>query len=373
MAVVNLSEGILKDTADAIREMTGDNGAIKPVQFPDLIRSIETGPAVESITIIDKSKVAFQPGEEATYSVSVLPEYANQSFTAVSSDESVATVVVNENGTITVKALENESMTEDDEFAAAITVKAGKRDPKSDTLSITVKLVTIQDVDKNNVDLDNLTKIVQQGLASEYLKLGDELSIAYNGAKMPMRVVGFADAVVRQNGTDVTVPAIQMEMKYCAAGTTDWAANGSVNYSTSKLKTYIDGQIQPKFNSDFLACLGETKVKFCTRSNGTDVSYCKLFAPSMAELGVTNASYNTAQQASIEGPAFQYYQGATDTKRVKQAIDATGSAQYYWTRSLYAGNSNYFGRVYASGAPNDSFCGITHRAVAACNFIGKSA
>lgn len=373
MAIVNLSEGILKDTADAIREMTGDTDKIKPVQFPDLIRSIETGPAVTSITITDKSKTSFQPGDEATYAVVVAPEYANQTFTATSSDESVAIVTVNADGTITVKAVENESMTEEDEFTATITVKAGRRDPKTDTLTITVKLVTIQPVDKNNVDLANLSKIVQQGVARDYLALGDELVIPYNGATMPMRVVGFKNATVKQNGADVSVPAIQMEMKYCAAGTTDWATSGSVNYSASKLKSYIEGQVQTKFAADFLACLGETRVQFCTRSNGTDVSYCKLFAPSMAELGVTNTSYNTAQQASIEGPAFEYYQGAGDAKRIKQAIDATGTAQNYWTRSLYAGSSYNFGYVQTSGAPSYNDCYDATRVVAACNFIGKSA
>lgn len=226
-------------------------------------------------------------------------------------------------------------------------------------------------VDPDNVDLDNLSNIVKAGKASEYLNLGDELSIAYDTTIMPMRVVGFADATVRQNGADVTIPAIQMEMKDCAAGTTKWSSSNGVSYSASALKSYIEEQIQPKFSDDFLACLGETKVQFCTTKNDADVSYNKLFAPSMAELGVTDTTYNTAQQNSIEGPVFQYYEGTNDTKRIKQAIDATGTAQNYWTRSLYGGTGYSFGRIYIKGSPNfDSYYQSRYTA-AVCNFIGK--
>lgn len=217
--------------------------------------------------------------------------------------------------------------------------------------------------------LENIQKIVAQRQQAEYFNLGDEFLVPYGETTMPMRVVGFADATVQKDGEDVVVPAIQMEMKYCAAGSSDWATSGKVNYSASKLKTYIDGQVQTKFSSDFLACLGETRVQFCTRNGDTDVSYCKLFAPSMAELGVTDTAHNNVIQAAVEGPAFQYYQGAKDAKRIKQEVNATGTARSYWTRSLYSGTSNLFSYVYLSGAPDYDSCYSAYRVAAACNFI----
>ncbi len=372
MAVVNITEQILQDTADAIREMTGDEAKIQPVQFPELIKSIETGPAVTSITIDDKSKTEFQPGEDATYHVTVAPEYANQNFTVTSSQEDVATVTADTGAsTITVHAVENESMSEEDEFHSTITVTAGKRDPKTDTLEITVKLVTLKPVDKNNVDLDNLSKIVQEGKASEYLVVGDLLQMPMTDGKMPFRVVGFEDKVVRIGDEDKTVHAINFDTAYTESYS-EWGHNTNGKYSESILRTAVKTQIEDQMSPELLGCIGVTKVQSYNRDGTTDTTYDKFFAPSIAELGVTDTAYNGTYQKQVEGPAMTYYEGSDNSKRIKNRRDATTTAAPYWTRSIYLPTSKNYSLIYYAGEPADSINSSRYVA-AACNFIGKSA
>ena len=368
---VLVTKSILTDIATTIRAREGSSELIKPVDFASHISNMsigQQGAPVSSITITNKDSLkSVRPGFSAEIEVEITPPWEGWTFSCVSSNPDIISVspILNVSGKYEITGVA------ESETPVTITVIAGDC-----TDSVEMKCRDLFEPDLSQAfdeeQYVNLSNIVKAGVASEYLALGDELPIAYNGATMPMRVVGFANATVKQNDTEVSVPAIQMEMKYCAAGTTAWGASGSTNYSASTLDTFIVGQVQSKFAEGFLACLGETKVQFCTRSNGTDVCYRKMFAPSMAQLGVTHASYNTAQQASIEGPAFEYYQGANDAKRIKQAIDATATAQSYWTSSLYSGNSSAFGYVLTSGAPNNRHYNDTYRVAAACNFIGQS-
>lgn len=219
----------------------------------------------------------------------------------------------------------------------------------------------------DQAQLDNLQNIVSAGKASEYLSLGDELLVSYGDYIMPFEVVGFEDVEVEGGET---VPAINLLAKYTSEVDSQWGANGSVKYSASTLRSYMTTTYQGKLDANFVACLANTKKQTYSRDGSTDVVYDKFFAPSMAQLGVVNASYNTAQQAAVEGPAFTAYQGAADAKRVKCAINATTTAQNYWTSSLYSGDSNSFGLVQTSGAPDSYIYFVTYRVVAACNFIG---
>lgn len=219
-------------------------------------------------------------------------------------------------------------------------------------------------------DLADIQTIVAAGKASEKFQLGQTLLITYGTYIMPFEIVGFEDVVAQIDGTEQTVHALNLESKYTDETGSRWGANGSTKYSASTLRSYMTTTYQGKLDTNFVACLANTKKQTYSRDNTTDVVYDKLFAPSMAELGVTDASYNTVQQAAVEGPAFTSYQGAADAKRVKYAINATTTAQPYWTSSLYSSLSNFFGNVRASGAPTHNNYDATFRVVAACNLIG---
>lgn len=215
-------------------------------------------------------------------------------------------------------------------------------------------------------DLDDIQAIVAAGKASEKFKLGDEFLVSYGSYTMPFEIVGFNDVEIEGGET---VPAINLLAKYTNETNSQWGDSGSTKYSASTLRSSIT-TYQGKLDADFVACLANTKTQTYSRDGSTDVVYDKLFAPSMAQLGVTDTAYNNASQAAVEGPAFAAYQGAANAKRVKKAIDATGTAQNYWTSSLYSGDSYGFGCVQTSGAPGSDYYDLTCRVVVACNFIG---
>lgn len=218
--------------------------------------------------------------------------------------------------------------------------------------------------------LSDLQDIVASGTASEVLELGQELLVPYGEYIMPFEIVGFEDVEV--DGGE-TVHALNLLAKYVTENNSKWGAEGSTKYSASTLRTNIITTYQGKLDANFLACLANTKTQTYSRDDSTDVVYDKLFAPSMAQLGVTDTAYNNASQAAVEGPAFTAYNGSDNAKRLKQAINATGTGQNYWTRSLYSGSSNRFGGVNTSGALTREFYNVSYRVVVACNLVGKGA
>lgn len=221
-------------------------------------------------------------------------------------------------------------------------------------------------------DFDKIQKIVATGNASEYFNIGDEFKVTYGDYVMPFEIVGFEDVVAQVNGEEKTVHAINLLTKYTSDISTAYGSSGSTKYSGSTLRTTIIGSgYQNKLDSNFVGCLANTKVQTYSRDGSTNVVYDKLFAPSMAQLGVTDTAYNNASQAAVEGPAFAAYQDATNAQRVKQAIEDTGAVQNYWTRSLYSGNSYHFAYVQTSGAPSYNLYSSSKRVVVACNLIGN--
>ncbi len=364
---VLVTKSILTDIATTIRAREGSSELIKPVDFASHISNMsigQQGAPVSSITITNKDSLkSVRPGFSAEIEVDITPPWEGWTFSCVSSNPDVISVspILNANGKYEITGVA------ESEDSVTITVIAGDC-----TDSVEMKCRDLFEPDLSQVpdaeQLANLKNIVAAGVASEYLTTGQTILVPYGSYTMPFEVVGF-DPVEIEGGD--TVPAINLLAKYTNETDSQWGANGSTKYSASTLRSSIT-TYQGKLNADFLACLAKTKVQTYSRDGSTDVVYDKLFAPSMAQLGVTDTSYNNASQAAVEGPAFTAYKGSDNAKRLKQAINATGTAQYYWTRSLYSGNSNNFGLVLTSGAPSYNSYSSSYRVVVACNFIGQS-
>lgn len=217
-------------------------------------------------------------------------------------------------------------------------------------------------------DFEDIATIVKAGKAAEKFNLGDELKVAYGDDVMPFEIVGFEDVEV-QGGE--TVPAINLLAKYTGYLTSKWGndVHEYTDYGLSALRSYINGaKYKDKLDSNFVACLGDTLVKTQPKVGETTITIDKLFAPSATQLGVTDNNYNTTAQAEVEGPAFAAYAGASDAKRIRNAITSTGVPQYYWTRSLYSGSSVSFGCVSTLGTPQAANYSGSLPVVAACNF-----
>lgn len=218
--------------------------------------------------------------------------------------------------------------------------------------------------------LDDIQAIVAAGKASEKFNLGDELLVSYSTYTMSFEIVGFEDVEVEGGET---VPAINLLARYTGNDIVVYGANATVNYSASTLRNHIITLYQNRLDSNFVACLANTKIQTYGFQGSTDTVYDKLFAPSMQNLGVTNTVNNTAAQAAIEGPMFPEYIGADNNKRIKYDLANTSIAQMYWTRTRYLGTDGEFQSINAAGEPYyyANHYNTTYRVVAACNLVGK--
>lgn len=219
-------------------------------------------------------------------------------------------------------------------------------------------------------DFDNIQNIIDAGKVSEYFNLGDELKVTYGQVVMPFEVVGWEDVEIE--GGQI-VPALNLLAKYTNDSPTQYGSSRDVVYSASTLRGVITGEYQGYLDNDFVACLGSTKVQTVNRGSGVDIVYDKLFAPSMAQLGVTNIEFNDTAQAAAEGPVFTAYVGAADAKRVRCKITSTSTGSSYWTRSCYWSVRRFFGVILDSGHPHAYNYRGAGDSVAVCNLIGKGA
>lgn len=222
-----------------------------------------------------------------------------------------------------------------------------------------------------NASYSEIENWIDNGTIQQHVALNDTINVSYGSYTMPFEVTGFEPTVCQIDGEEVTCPALNLFFQYTTSDKLSYGISGATKYSESYLRGYINDTLMGQLDQDFVAHLASTKVQTYNRDGSTDVVYDKLFAPSMAQLGVTDTAYNNANQAAVEGPAFTTYQGSDDAKRIKQPINATGTAQRYWTRSLYLGNSEYFGDIQTTGKASATYYNYIYRVVVACNFIGS--
>lgn len=219
-------------------------------------------------------------------------------------------------------------------------------------------------------DLADIKAIVAAGVAEQRFELGQTLLVKYDIYTMPFEIVGFNDVTAQIDGEEKMVHALNLLAQYAGTGNMAWSSSANTPYSTSTLRENIVGNESYKLDSYFLDCLANTKVQTYNQDGSTDTVYDKLFAPSIAQLGATNPTYYTAEQAAVEGPAFTTYQDADDAKRVKYAVNSVSARRAYWTRSMSQKQSSSRGRISLDGSLNWTSYGGTAYPVLVCNLIG---
>lgn len=122
------------------------------------------------------------------------------------------------------------------------------------------------------------------------------------------------------------------------------------------------------FDDDFINAVGLVDVitarNTVSEADGTTGgSYTtrdKFFLPSMVEVGLGN------NDSVAEGSVMEYFNGATDTDRIKYDIAAPTTARYWWLRSPHPWGGNFVRRVAPSGALNNSNADNGNAVAAAC-------
>ncbi len=122
------------------------------------------------------------------------------------------------------------------------------------------------------------------------------------------------------------------------------------------------------FDDDFINAVGLVDVTTARNAvfeadgttGGSYTTRDKFFLPSMAEVGFGN------NDTVAEGSVMEYYNGATDTDRIKYDIAAPTTARYWWLRSPNPWGGYRVRHVTPSGALNNSDANGGIAVAAAC-------
>ena len=196
------------------------------------------------------------------------------------------------------------------------------------------------------------------------------------------------------DGTDLgtfSVSASNINVTMGTANCTQRSSAGSNNYKESCIRQWLNAsttnwwQKQTDFDRavsynsklgflgdvdpEFAAIIGETDITVARNTiyeydgtlGGSDTLRDKMFLMSMTELGLgTN-------NGIAENSVLEYYDGATETDRIKYDYSSATTARFWWLRSPYPWLAYYARLVYPSGALYyDSACN-GFGAAAACS------
>ena len=193
----------------------------------------------------------------------------------------------------------------------------------------------------------------EMGLAASLWSVGDEKTDSNGNV---WRIVDLKPGRYAKVGGGVTNIVIEKVKQY-AATTTWYTSSYSEHYGQSALfsKMQSGGSYYTGEDQTLAALVNDNKiiVKASQASSSTTVDVqCGFFAIANNELGFSDFNYATYRETVNNGTtfgAFQYYDGAANTKRVKERIGTTGG-KWYWTRSRYS--SSYAVYVGSDGSQN---------------------
>lgn len=195
----------------------------------------------------------------------------------------------------------------------------------------------------------DIARISEAGNASEYFKVGETRTIAFNGESLQIAIADFNhDDLVDGSGkagiTCVTVKAP-------STLTSEWQTSKFQIYSKSLLHSNLQSWVS-KLPTELQSVIKSVN-KPCDSdgSSGTqtpvDVS-CKLFPLSTAELGCVAA---VESQYTMLGEHYPYYTAQTSGfKAPKIAKNGTSTYVDYWTRSIQRPGSVRPIKVSSSGS-----------------------
>lgn len=169
--------------------------------------------------------------------------------------------------------------------------------------------------------------IITSGEAYNYYNVGDIVTLPMDDyGNIEFEVVG---KNVDGNNTITLVTKNILE-------NTVWSNSGVNNYSTSDIRTYLNGTILNKFDSSIQDVIKATS-KLCHDGTSEITLTDKLWLLSYTEVG-----YSGSSVAAIEGTHYEYY--SSDEKRTKTL---NGSATFWWLRTPRNDNTT---NVYSVGS-----------------------
>ena len=182
----------------------------------------------------------------------------------------------------------------------------------------------------------NIAAVSKFGQAPNYWKVGDKKNITVNGVTYAAQIIGFDHDTLTTADGSRTKAGITFQLVDCLK--TTYSMNGSntnVNgWRGSTMRTSTMATLLNQLSSDLKSVLKFVNkvTSVGNNSSGLETTSDKLFLLSEIEVfGATQYSY------AGEGKQYEYYTAGNSTiKKVN------GSARYWWERSPYSGNTDYF-------------------------------
>ena len=190
---------------------------------------------------------------------------------------------------------------------------------------------------------DNIAAVSKSGQAPNYWKVGDKKNITVNGVTYAAQIIGFDHDTLTTADGGRTKAGITFQLVDCLK--TTYSMNGSntnVNgWRGSTMRTSTMATLLNQLSSDLKSVLKFVNkvTSVGNNSSGLETTSDKLFLLSEIEVfGATQYSY------AGEGKQYEYYTAGNST--IKK-VD--GSANFWWERSPYSGNTNFFCYVDSNG------------------------
>ncbi len=347
-------------------------------QFSDGVTSAKTitwkiNKAAGSLTL-NKTSLTLSGG--TTTGTVTATRSGDGAISATSNETSVATVSVS-GTTITITAKGSGTATITVNCAAGTNHTA----PASKTVSVTVEMASPTLEDNTPA---TIKAAAQSGQAANLWSAGDKVPIAVNGTVGSLAINGTYYAFIlgfNHNSSVEGGNSIHFQFGKNASGTdiafidSSYNSTGSsaafrMNTSNTNSGGWNDSYMRKTICPAFLAALPtewQNVIVACTKysdntGGGSDTaSYVtatqdKIWLLGEFEVFGTRSGANSAEQNYQQ--QYDYYKNGNS--KIKYKHSDTGSACYWWLRSVYASYTTYFRYVYTSGSSNygSAYCSL---------------
>lgn len=197
------------------------------------------------------------------------------------------------------------------------------------------------------------------GVARQFWKKGGEpLGELAVGQTVYMKVNGVSkEFIVVNQGVpssayDSSCDGTWLLLKDCYGDSQHWDATSN-DYATSDIHNYLNNTFVSLFDSDIQNIITQVKIPYRTGSStsvasGSSGLSAKVFLLSHAEVGFGSESW-----VPVEGAALNYFNGATNSKRI--AYDSSGTVSRWYLRTPYAKQNTYAREVYSDGTSKEVY------------------
>ena len=332
--------------------------------------TIKTEPPKVTTITLDKTNIEIVKGGTDTITAEVLPENAiDKTLTWTSSNESVVTVDNTGNITAIGEGVAIITVTSNEVNSVTASCNITVTPPPPPTVGAGGTTHTAKQIQYTWEELSQIAKVISDNYGTEEGQVNNntaEVNVSINGKSgtlgigdwttvngKQVRILGFNhDALTNQDaygeGETNTYAGISFEYAECMTTARMNASNTNANgWGACELRgTLNNTTINSLENKEYIKEVNKQYIKTYNNVGSVTTSQDKLWLLSCSEIwnnGYTSGAYGYA--ITKEGEQYKYYKNikanykVANTNLVKRN---NSSANFWWLRSPYYGNSNAF-------------------------------